>query len=36
MRESVMEELRVNDNPWRAIAVLAGAGLLLGALLGRR
>ena len=26
----------VRDNPWRAMAVLAGVGLLLAALLGRR
>jgi ElaB/YqjD/DUF883 family membrane-anchored ribosome-binding protein len=26
----------VKDNPWRAMAVLAGAGLLLAALMGRR
>jgi ElaB/YqjD/DUF883 family membrane-anchored ribosome-binding protein len=26
----------VKDNPWRAMAVLVGVGLLLGALMGRR
>lgn len=26
----------VKDNPWRAMAVVAGVGLLLGAFMGRR
>ena len=26
----------VNDNPWRAVGIAAGVGLLLGILIGRR
>lgn len=29
-------DVYVKDNPWRTVAVAAGAGLLLGALLGRK
>jgi ElaB/YqjD/DUF883 family membrane-anchored ribosome-binding protein len=29
-------DVYVKDNPWRTVAVAAGAGLLIGVLLGRK
>jgi ElaB/YqjD/DUF883 family membrane-anchored ribosome-binding protein len=29
-------DVYVKDNPWRTVAVAAGAGLLLGVILGRK